>query len=193
MRTRRFLLLVAACLVALIPTPPDADPQTSVALTGLVTSGGDGAMEGVLVSAKKPGSTITITVASDQQGRYRFPAAKLELGRYDLNVRAVGFELGRPLAVDVAPGKTVTADLALHRTTDLARQLTNAEWLLSMPGSPERKSALLGCVQCHTLERVVKSPHDAAAFMQVVERMCTYTNQSTPLHIQTRRAQTTAT
>ena len=29
-----------------------------------------------------------------------------------------------------------------------------------MPGSPERKSALLGCVQCHTLERVVKSPHD---------------------------------
>ena len=117
MRTRRFQPLVAACLVALIPTPRDADAQTSMALTGLVTSGGDGAMEGVLVSAKKPGSTMTITVVSDQQGRYRFPAAKLELGRYDLNVRAVGFELGRP--VDTKTG-TFTEYL-LPRQTNIRR------------------------------------------------------------------------
>src|SRR5713226_6665409 len=169
MRTRCFLLVVAACLAIFVPTAHGTDAQTPVALTGLVTSFGNGALEGVLISAKKAGSTITVTVVSDQQGHYRFPAVKLEAGRYELTVRAASFELSQ--------------------TTDLSKQLTNADWLLSMPGSPAHKSALLGCVQCHTLERVVKSPHDAEAFTQVVQRMGTYANQSTPLHIQTRRAE----
>ena len=192
MRTRRFLLVPAACLAVLVflgPPARTADAQTPAALTGQVTSGTDGAMEGVLVSAKKAGSTITITVVSDQQGRYRFPATKLEPGRHDVTIRAAGFELSRPIAVEVAPQKTTTADLELRKTADLSKQLTNAEWLLSMPGPPMRKSALLGCVQCHTLERIVKSPHDAPAFMQVMTRMGTYTNQSTPLHVQMRRAE----
>ena len=50
-------------------------------------------MEGVLVSAKKAGSTITITVVSDAQGRYSFPAGKLEPGQYALRIRAVGYDL----------------------------------------------------------------------------------------------------
>ena len=41
-------------------------------------------MEGVLVSAKKAGSTVTITVVSDAQGNYSFPAAKLEPGQYSV-------------------------------------------------------------------------------------------------------------
>ena len=50
-------------------------------------------MEGVLVSAKKAGSTITITVVSDKDGRYSFPASKLEPGQYALRIRAVGYDL----------------------------------------------------------------------------------------------------
>ena len=61
-----------------------ASAQTPAALTGQVTSAEEGAMEGVLVSAKKAGSTVTITVVSDAQGRYSFPAAKLEPGQYSL-------------------------------------------------------------------------------------------------------------
>jgi len=52
-----------------------ASAQTPAALTGQVTSAEEGAMEGVLVSAKKAGSTVTITVVSDAQGNYSFPAA----------------------------------------------------------------------------------------------------------------------
>ena len=37
-------------------------------------------MEGVMVSAKKTGGTVTITVASDQNGRYSFPRNRLEAG-----------------------------------------------------------------------------------------------------------------
>ena len=55
-----------------------------------------------------------------------------------------------------------------------------------MPGTDEQKAPLLTCTVCHTLERIVKSKHDAAEFVKVLERMATYTNSSFPLHVQKR-------
>src|SRR5579864_4934310 len=72
------------------PAPARAETSTSIALSGLVSSVEEGQMEGVLVSAKKGGSTITVTVVSDAQGRYRFPLSKLPPGQYALHIRAVG-------------------------------------------------------------------------------------------------------
>lgn len=146
-------------------------------------------MEGVLVSAKKAGSTVTITVVSDGQGRYRFPRAKLAPGWYSLHIRAVGYELDGPGAAEVAPHITATADLRLRKTQDLASQLTNAEWIASVPGTEQQKTSLLNCLSCHTLERVVRSQHDSAGFMRVLPRMARYANQSTPLHPQFRLAE----
>ena len=39
---------------------------------------------------------------------------------------------------------------------------------------------------CHTLERIVRSTHDADGFVQRVQRMGSYANQSMPLHPQKR-------
>src|ERR1700687_2521595 len=64
----------------------------SPALAGKV-SAGQGALEGVLVSAKKDGSNVTVTVVSDKDGYYSFPAARLEAGPYSLRIRAVGYDL----------------------------------------------------------------------------------------------------
>ena len=188
MWTRRLSLAVVFA-VSLAVTATSLRAQGAVALSGQVTSAEEGAMEGVLISVKKAGATITVTVASDAQGRYRFPATKVEPGRYALEIRAVGYELEGPGAVEIAAQTATIADLKLRKTKDLAAQLTNAEWLISMPGPEPQKLALLGCVQCHTLERVTRSAHDAPGFMQVVQRMGTYVNQSTPLHIQVRRAE----
>ena len=63
----------------------------------------------------------------------------------------------------------------------MSAQLTNAEWLLSVPGSDEQKQFLLQCNSCHTLERIVRSTHDADEFMQVFKRMGHYYPGSTPL------------
>ena len=63
-----------------------ASAQT--ALSGLVSSSEEGAMEGVLVSAKKEGSTITTTVVTDEQGRYGFPSRAHGTGQvHDLDPR----------------------------------------------------------------------------------------------------------
>jgi streptogramin lyase len=167
-----------------------ARAQTPAALTGQVTSGEEGPMEGVLVSAKKAGSTVTITVVSDAQGNYSFPATKLEPGQYSLRIRAVGYDLDRPASVDVAAQQPARYDLKLRKTEDLAAQLSNAEWLASFPGTDQQKNAMLGCVGCHTLERVARSTHKPDDFIHVtLPRMQGYVNQSIPAAPQLRRGE----
>jgi virginiamycin B lyase len=159
------------------------------ALTGKVAAE-QGALEGVLVSAKKDGSNITITVVSDKDGRYSFPAAKLEPGQYAMRIRAIGFDLDNAKPVTIAAGKTATADLALRKTEDLASQLSNAEWMASMPGTDAQKGQLLNCVGCHTLERPLRSTYKADDFMNtILPRMQGYVNQSMPAHPQLRKAE----
>ena len=41
----------------------------------------------------------------DAQGRYSFPAAKLEPGKYSLMVRAMGYDPDGPASVEISSGK----------------------------------------------------------------------------------------
>src|SRR5215470_18697483 len=191
MRRPGHSLVVAAALSAALATfPLAAAAQARAALSGTVTSAEEGAMEGVLVSATKAGSTITVTVVSDKAGRYSFPAGKLEPGRYALRIRAVGYELDGTGAADVAAQKPATVDLRLRKTANLAAQLSNGEWMASVPGTDQQKGLLLNCVGCHTLERIMRSPHDADAFLtQILPRMQGYVQQSLPIHPQLRPAE----
>ncbi|HVO95495.1 MAG TPA: carboxypeptidase-like regulatory domain-containing protein, partial [Terriglobales bacterium] len=152
--TLAIMLFLRTADVAEGASPPN------VALTGQVSSQEEGRMEGVLVSAKREGSTVATTVVSDAQGKYSFPAAKLEPGRYALRIRAVGYELDGAQA-EVKAQNTAQVDLKLRRTKDLAAQLSNGEWLLSFPGTNEQKQGLLSCVGCHTVERIARSRYNA--------------------------------
>ncbi len=184
MRKKIFLALaISAAAVSLFFTTNfiRAASSPGMALTGQVSSEEEGAMEGVLISARKAGSTVTITVVSDEKGRYNFPSKKLEPGQYAIVVRAVGYEVDGAVAATITPAQTATVDLKLRKAQDLAAQLTNAEWLANVPGSDQQKSTLLSCVGCHTVERIVRSKYDAAGFTQaILPRMASYANQSTP-------------
>jgi len=161
-----------------------AQAQAPVALTGKVFSAQEPAMEGVLVSAKRDGSTITTTVVTNAQGVYSFPAERLTPGHYTLSIRAIGYKLDSPTAADVSASSATTADLTLAKTTALANQMSNAEWLNSLPGDDTTRLTLTNCVECHSMQRIVQSTHDADEFMQVFHRMGTYSPGSTPAHPQ---------
>jgi streptogramin lyase len=165
---------------------PVAHAQST--LSGRVSSAEDGALEGVIVSATKSGSPITISVVSDGAGRFAFPADKLTQGHYALAVRAVGYELKSAASVDVGGRAATDVEVALRKTGDLASQLTSAEWLLSMPGSAEQKRPLIECMSCHTLERVVRSRSGADALATVLERMGQYANNTIAARPQARIA-----
>ena len=154
-------MMAAISLTLAQPSFVRANDAASAALTGQVSSAKEGLMEGVVIGAKKDGSTITINVMTDEKGRFNFPASKLGPGHYAFKVRAAGYDLDGPKSIDVAAGKTATADLKLVPAKDLSSQLSDAEWLLSIPGTEEQKKFLLGCNGCHTIERTVKATHSA--------------------------------
>jgi len=178
--TLRSALLASATAAASLFLAADIALAQS-ALTGQVSSAEEGNMEGVVVSAKKEGSTIAVSVITDAQGRFAFPAARLEPGKYTLKARAAGYELPGANAADVAAGQEAKAELKLRKVKNLSASLTNAEWLASMPGTDDQKKFLLNCTSCHTLERIVKSTYDAETFENVIiPRMGTYYPGSTP-------------
>src|SRR5215467_10220949 len=185
METKRFMLYGASVLAAFFlqtaagPLHGQVPPPS--VLSGQVTSMEEGPMEGVVVSAKKDGSTISISVLTNNQGRFAFPSERLDGGHYTLKARAAGYELDGGRAADVSAGHEANVDIKLKKVKNLSAHLTNAEWLMSMPGTQEQKRFLLNCTGCHTLERIMKSTHDADGFMDVIQRMSLYYPGSTPL------------
>lgn len=173
------VFLLTFGLVAGLAASLRAQPPAPLALTGLVSSSAEGPMEGVDVTARAAGATYSTTVISDAHGAYRFPAARLAPGKYALTIRAAGYALKGAASADVAPGKPARVDLALGKTRDLEDQMSNGDWLISVPGTLEQKNNLLQCVDCHTLQRVVDSYHTAEDFKtNVLPRMVNYANNS---------------
>jgi streptogramin lyase len=160
---------------------PSARAQGQTALTGTVRSDAEGVMEGVVVTAKKANSIVQVSVTTDAQGHYSFPENRLEPGDYTLSIRAVGYDIAAPTKATVESENVSTTDIKLKKTRNLASQLTNAEWMTSIPGTEEQKAMLLNCTSCHTLERIVRSTHDSDEWTRVITRMMGYGAVSQPV------------
>ena len=182
MKKRLFLVLVGviSCLLLQIP----AISQSSVSLTGIVSSDAEGPMEGVLVKAKQASGNITITVVSDAQGRYAFPASKINPGQYTLSVRATGYEVpNRSMPVTVG-AETTKADIKLSKVSTfvLVDQLTPAEIINSLPGTPAQARSVSECGVCHSMSRILKSTHDPEEWKAVILRMRNHTPSANDTH-----------
>lgn len=143
-------------------------------------------MEGVLVTVRRSEDSFAITVVSDAEGHYRFPIERLQPGSYSVRIRAAGYELSDGQSISVNGIKTTRHDLKLRKASDIADHLSNGEWLMSMPGTLEEKQQFLGCISCHTLQRIVNSRYNAEDFAHVVQRMRGWSQGSTPLRPQIR-------
>src|SRR3954467_4886124 len=174
MQGRLMLTLTATAIAMAFPPAIGAvRAEGQAALTGIVSSEAEGKMEGVVVTARRAKSIVQVSVTTDADGRYTFPRDRLQAGDYTLSIRAVGYDIDSPAKATVN-GKSASADIKLKKTRNLAGQLTNAEWMMSIPGAEEQKAGLLNCVGCHTLERVVRSTHDSDEWTRVISRMMGY-------------------
>ena len=180
MRATLMLTLAAAALV--LPSIADAGPNGGdPALTGIVSSEAEGKMEGVVVTARQGKSIVEVSVTTDADGRYSFPRTHLKPGPYTLSTRAVGYDIAAPAKATVSDIEPATADIKLKKTKNLAGQLSNAEWMMSFPGTEDQKAELLNCVGCHTLERIARSTHNADEWTHVIPRMRGYGAVSQPI------------
>lgn len=179
------MLLPILVLFGLQFTPAAGHAQD--ALTGVVRSAEEGAMEGVLVRARRIDSNRTVTVVSRADGRYRFPRERLEQGRYQVSIRAVGYVLpSTHLEVDVAAQTPAELDLDLRASNvlELALQLSDPEWLVSYPLDERTKfTAFRDCSRCHSLQRPSMSTYNEEQLAWVMMRMV-YSAGSSPMTFQ---------
>src|SRR5260370_26134415 len=94
--------------------PVMAQNHGPAALTGIVSTAEEGKMEGIMVSAKRPGSTIMVSVSTNAQGQYSFPQDRLAPGTYDITVPADGYTL-EPTAATVRAAGTAQLHLSLAK------------------------------------------------------------------------------
>ena len=147
MRTHTLIAGVGLAIALWLDGAGAVHAQIPAALAGQVTSAQEGAMERRGGQRQGNGATITITVSSDHEGHFSFPASRLEPGQYTPRIRAVGYELDGPKSVEVPAGGTANADIKLRKTNNIAAQLTNAEWMASFPGTDQQKVGLVSCVR----------------------------------------------
>jgi streptogramin lyase len=161
--------------------PAMAQNHGPAALAGTVSSAEEGKMEGVVVSAKRPGSTIMVSVSTNAQGQYSFPQDRLAPGAYDITMRAIGYAL-KPTVATIPSGGSAQLDLTLAKAAPdvFALQMSNGEWVQSAPGTPAQKMALLRCLDCHGLQRPFFSKDNASEMAVTLQRMSAHSSNASP-------------
>src|SRR5205085_10898490 len=148
MTNLRSILLASAA--GLLATAAMADDQL---LTGAISSASGQKLEGVTVSAKQEGSTITTSVYSDEAGNYYFPP--LPEGKYQVWAQALGFETAKAAAELNATRKH---NVVLKEMTDreaAIRQLPSELLVAALPEDTEddariKKIFTNNCTACHS-------------------------------------------
>src|SRR5262249_8579569 len=112
------------------------------AFAGSVKDSDGNQLNGAFVSAGREHSTYTVTVYTDDEGRFRFP--EMAAGSYKVTAHASGFQPSNRSA-KIVNGQTKPLDFTLqveNRLSELVTQATSSEWLSSLPGTVEQKYSL---------------------------------------------------
>ena len=140
-------------------------------LSGQVKGADGKALNGVAVSAKAEGSTITTTVYTDKGGFYFLPP--LPAGKYRMRAQAVTF--GTQTAMVDADGKK-KQDFALAPLKDFARQLSGADLLAALPQTTPEDAAIhriirSNCTACHSSSYVLQHKFDEEGWFKILNLM----------------------
>ncbi len=170
MNKAQSLLLACATSLLAATAAHAADPL----LSGAITARSGQKLEGVTVSAKLEGSTITTSVYTDAAGAYVFPP--LPAGKYRVWAQALGFETNKS-AVDL--GATRRADFTLQEMTDPERrfrQLPGEMMVAALPeATPEdarmKKIFMNNCTGCHSTSYALQFRFDEAGWSKIIDLM----------------------
>jgi streptogramin lyase len=143
-------------------------------LSGAVTAQSGQKLEGVTVSAKLEGSTITTSVYTDSAGVYVFPP--LPAGKYRVWAQTLGFEASKG-AVDLTAARR--QNFTLQEITDAERrfrQLPGEMMAAALPeATPEdshmKKIFMNNCTACHSTSYALQFRFDEAGWNKIISMM----------------------
>jgi streptogramin lyase len=166
----KLLASVAGLVVVGLVGPASADQL----LTGSITSASGQKLDGIQVSAKKEGSTITTSVYTDQNGDYFFPA--LADGKYNVWAQALGFETAKG-QVDLTATKHQDFKLAAITDPDQKiKQLPSEMLAAALPEDTEADANMKRifhnqCTGCHTPGYPLQFKFDEAGWNKIINLM----------------------
>ncbi len=166
----KLLASVAAMAAIGFVVPASADQL----LSGSVASASGQKLDGVLISAKKEGSTITTNVYTDGNGEYFFPA--LPDGKYNVWAQTLGFETAKG-QVDLTGKKQ--QDFKLTAITDpeqKIKQLPSEMLAAALPEDTEADANMKRifhnqCTGCHTPGYPLQFSFDEAGWNKIINLM----------------------
>jgi virginiamycin B lyase len=164
------LASVAGLAVIGLAAPASADQL----LTGSIASASGQKLDGVQVSAKKDGSTITTSVYTDQNGDYFFPA--LSDGKYNVWAQALGFETSKG-QVELTANRH--QDFKLAAITDpeqKIKQLPSEMLAAALPEDTEADANMKRifhnqCTGCHTPGYPLQFKFDESGWNKIINLM----------------------
>jgi streptogramin lyase len=164
-------MLLACATSLLVATASHAADQS---LSGAITSHSGQKLEGVTVSAKLEGSTITTSVYTDTAGNYFFPP--LPAGRYRVWAQALGFEIGKA-SVELAAGRR--QNFTLQDMTDAERRFRQLPGEMMVAALPEasaddaraKKIFMNNCTGCHSTSYALQFRFDEAGWSKIIDLM----------------------
>jgi len=167
-RMRSILLATAAAMVA--TTSYAADQQ----LSGSISQAGGQKLDGVTVSAKMVGGTITTSVYTDADGNYYFPP--MPEGQYKVWAQALGFERAN---ADVNLSANRRQNLALRTIADAETRWRQLPGELVMAALPEENAEDVhmkqilnnNCNGCHVPSYILQFKFDQQGWSRVIDLM----------------------
>ena len=166
------LASTATVLAGLAMTAPAS--AADQVLSGSIASAAGQKLDGVLVSAKREGSTITTSVYTDSTGSYYFPP--MQAGKYNVWAQALGFEQTKA-AVDLSANKK--QDLSLKTLADPEarwRQLPGELVWASLPVENAQDAHMKqlihnNCNVCHTPSYPFQFRFDETGWSRIIDLM----------------------
>jgi streptogramin lyase len=164
------LLLAGASILVAAAASRAADQN----LSGAVTTRSGQMLEGVTVSAKPEGSTITTSVYTDTAGTYVFPP--LPAGKYRVWAQALGFETNKS-AVDLTAARR--QNFTLQEIADAERRFRQLPGELMVAGLPEtapedahmKRIFMNNCTGCHSTSFALQFRFDEAGWSKIIDLM----------------------
>lgn len=125
-RVKQMLKIGGDCFSAILSCAAEGTtvrcrPERSVLLKGSVAGGGRAPLAGVMLTAYDDGRLESISVFSQEGGRFVFPP--LRPGTYRLRARLLGYEDEVRDGVTLVPGRATKVDLTLARASEATNQL----------------------------------------------------------------------
>src|SRR5215470_7197561 len=174
------LLLASAAAIVFAPASASAADHI---LSGSVASASGEKLDGVTVSARLDGSTITNSVYTDESGNYYFPP--MAAGKYKVWAQALSFE--RTLGdVDLSANKQQNLTLtAINDPERRWRQLPGELMVASLPEETAddariKRIFMNQCTGCHTPSYTLQFRFDEGGWNRIINLMKTVNNRGVP-------------